>query len=429
MQTGSDGLKVSGLSAALGVAVFLVCLSSANAPAKAQSGWFDRVSRAAGEFAGRLVEPLRPERRRRASPRRRAPAPRVDAPPPGLKPALETEPGGESAAELALSAPERAGPRTGLRSPLLDQALLPVEASGTSFRPRRVSPVPPAPEAFAARPERKPPPPGETVLAPNGVATGPAPARVAPRDEPRSASVAPRRPAPVPKPEAVLRRGDARLVPSRRNAGFAPAGIVAPPPGQKPEIPPEERLRLAALPPANSMVCTGDTPIAASFKQIPPISGRGVCGATHPVKLSAFGAAAITVSPGATVNCGMTAALARWADKVVAPAARRHLGARVVSVRNMASYVCRTRNNRPGARISEHAKANALDIGAFNLSDGRSVTVAGAWRKGGAEQAFIREVHKRSCGVFKTVLGPNADSHHHNHFHLDLAKRRSTYCR
>jgi hypothetical protein len=43
--------------------------------------------------------------------------------------------------------------------------------------------------------------------------------------------------------------------------------------------------------------------------------------------------------------------------------------------------------------------------------------------------AFLRGVHKAACAAFATVLGPEANKAHKNHFHLDLAERKSaTIC-
>jgi len=45
------------------------------------------------------------------------------------------------------------------------------------------------------------------------------------------------------------------------------------------------------------------------------------------------------------------------------------------------------------------------------------------------EGAFLRRLHKGACGMFGTVLGPEANEAHRNHFHLDLApRRRSAFC-
>jgi hypothetical protein len=37
---------------------------------------------------------------------------------------------------------------------------------------------------------------------------------------------------------------------------------------------------------------------------------------------------------------------------------------------------------------------------------------------------FVRNVHDDACSIFGTVLGPEANDAHKNHFHLDMKKRR-----
>jgi hypothetical protein len=45
------------------------------------------------------------------------------------------------------------------------------------------------------------------------------------------------------------------------------------------------------------------------------------------------------------------------------------------------------------------------------------------------ENIFLRRLHRGACGTFGTVLGPDANEAHHNHFHFDLAARkRSAFC-
>lgn len=42
---------------------------------------------------------------------------------------------------------------------------------------------------------------------------------------------------------------------------------------------------------------------------------------------------------------------------------------------------------------------------------------------------FLHQIHADACGIFGTVLGPEANDAHRNHFHVDLApRRRSAYC-
>lgn len=150
------------------------------------------------------------------------------------------------------------------------------------------------------------------------------------------------------------------------------------------------------------------------------------CGVFDPVNITRV--AGIKLSTPATLTCPTARALADWLTGVADPTAREMLGERIKGVWVMGTYTCRTRNSRPGARLSEHAFGRAVDIGGFTLGSGRKVVVRTGWGKG-AEGGFLRRIRERACGRFKTVLGPGSDRHHHDHLHLDLANRKSTYCR
>lgn len=84
---------------------------------------------------------------------------------------------------------------------------------------------------------------------------------------------------------------------------------------------------------------------------------------------------------------------------------------------------------RDGAKLSEHAFANALDWSALTLADGTRIEVR-AHDAATEPRAFglISTLHARACGPFATVLGPGADADHADHFHFDLAKRRTPFC-
>ncbi|MEZ5924646.1 MAG: extensin family protein [Hyphomicrobiaceae bacterium] len=162
------------------------------------------------------------------------------------------------------------------------------------------------------------------------------------------------------------------------------------------------------------------------------LGGPSPCGAEHPFKVSAALGGRVGFKPAATLQCGMIPAIDRWMAEVVQPAAQRNFGMGVVEATVLSSYACRPRNNVHGAKLSEHGHANAIDIGAFRLADGRKVTVLSGWNGAHDEQAFLREVRRGACGIFKTVLGPGSDRNHANHFHLDLARhnRKGTaYCK
>jgi len=79
-------------------------------------------------------------------------------------------------------------------------------------------------------------------------------------------------------------------------------------------------------------------------------------------------------------------------------------------------------NNVDGAVLSAHGHANAIDVAGFVLADGRTVQVKTGWWGAFAERTFLRDVHRGSCNLFTTVLGPSYDANHRDHFHLDLAR-------
>lgn len=153
--------------------------------------------------------------------------------------------------------------------------------------------------------------------------------------------------------------------------------------------------------------------------------GRG-CGIATPVRVTEVSGVALTAP--IRVNCDTARALADWVDQTAKPAAVATMNANLASIRPVASYACRTRNNRPGGKLSEHAKGNAVDLAEFGLSDGRTVTVLNGWRGQGA--AFTKRLWKGACGPFGTVLGPNADKYHRDHFHFDVARHHGgPYCK
>jgi hypothetical protein len=171
----------------------------------------------------------------------------------------------------------------------------------------------------------------------------------------------------------------------------------------------------------------------AYIQEVREINGRGACGIDRPLKVSAFSDGQVSIGPIATLGCPMTAAIDRWMQTVVQPAAIAWFGMPIIELKQMGTYSCRTRNNIHGARLSEHAFGNALDISGFKLANGQSVTVKRDFLRGVPQaQGFLREVFAGACAQFKTVLGPGA-RYHDDHFHLDLAHHNasgtSRYCK
>ena len=178
-------------------------------------------------------------------------------------------------------------------------------------------------------------------------------------------------------------------------------------------------------------------------KESRAIEGPGTCGADYPLKVAGIaseftasigGARAFStaIKPEATLACPMVPALNAWMNDVVQPAALEWFGQPVSELRTMGSYACRTRNNQSGAKLSEHAFANAIDVGGFKFADGSTIAVKTGWKGDIRAQGFLKTVHQGACRYFKTILGPGADVFHYDHIHLDLARhgsRKSVVCR
>lgn len=145
--------------------------------------------------------------------------------------------------------------------------------------------------------------------------------------------------------------------------------------------------------------------------------------------MSAAAGGQVALKPAAILRCPMVPAVEHWIANVVRPAARRHLGRELLELKVAASYACRPRNNIRGAKLSEHGRANALDVRAFVLAGGMTVNVKQGWRQAGGPSAFLRAVHRGACSSFTTVLGPKANRFHRDHFHMDLERhgRLGTY--
>ncbi len=139
----------------------------------------------------------------------------------------------------------------------------------------------------------------------------------------------------------------------------------------------------------------------------------------------------VSLNTKAKMNCGVANEAAHWLETVAQPASASVFGEKIVAIEVPSAFACRPRNNVNGAKLSEHGMGNALDISSFTLQSGRKVSVLHDWNGDGDSRQFLRQIRAEACGPFKTVLGPGSDSHHRDHFHLDLQRHRSggTYCK
>ncbi len=125
------------------------------------------------------------------------------------------------------------------------------------------------------------------------------------------------------------------------------------------------------------------------------------------------------------VRCELANKFAAWTEYAVRRAARQYLGSELVRIETMGSYSC-----RPVAgsnRLSEHGRANAIDVSGFVLADGRRITLTKYWNNGRQEKKFLRAIHQSACRRFGTVLSPDFNADHHDHFHFDMSG--NGYCR
>jgi len=150
----------------------------------------------------------------------------------------------------------------------------------------------------------------------------------------------------------------------------------------------------------------------------------GQCGYDDAVRLTAGGALSIGYRPADLgTSCPVAAGLALWEWHVVQPAALRHFGTRVAAIEHFGSYSCRRIYGRSEGAWSEHSSANAVDIAAFRLADGRRISVVGDWEGKGARALFLRDVRDGACRLFATTLSPDYNEAHRDHLHLDQAQR------
>lgn len=136
----------------------------------------------------------------------------------------------------------------------------------------------------------------------------------------------------------------------------------------------------------------------------------------------------VALSQKSVMDCRTAGALKSWLEDAAKPALAKK-GGGLERIHVAAHYACRTRNNQKGAKLSEHAKGRAIDVSAFKLRDGTQVDVLTGWNATRFAEA-MRRMHKGACGTFGTVLGPEANRFHRDHFHFDTARYRSgSYCK
>jgi hypothetical protein len=152
-----------------------------------------------------------------------------------------------------------------------------------------------------------------------------------------------------------------------------------------------------------------------AFQPLPDRETGPGCGFADAVRIERTG---VRVGPSFTLSCRAALSLALWERHALQPAAQAHLGTPVARLEHFGSYACRNVRGS-GGRRSRHATADAVDVAAFTLADGRRVSVARDWDDDGARGRFLHEAFAGACRFFDGVLGPAYNDAHRDHFHLD----------
>ena len=119
------------------------------------------------------------------------------------------------------------------------------------------------------------------------------------------------------------------------------------------------------------------------------------------------------------LTCNIALALYAFEKEMVQPLALQHFNQKVTKITHLGTYSCRpVRGSSPGL-LSEHAFANAIDIGAFQLADGTTISVQHHWNNSGKKSEFLHDIAEQACQYFHQVLTPNFNDLHRDHFHFD----------
>jgi len=235
--------------------------------------------------------------------------------------------------------------------------------------------------------------------------------------KPSHADKGPALPAKIPLPQP-------RPAEAPEDADKAPADEAAPATKDRPAREEVAKPAPPAAPPQSACRAALTEEIAVA-PSIPPIRGPGACGGEDLVRLEAIvlpDKHKVPLTPPATLRCTMATAIADWVRTDLLAIADK-LGSEPAALDNYDSYECRGFNRIPGAHLSEHGRANALDVRAIKLANGRAITLTDR----DVPRELREEVLHSVCARFMTVLGPDSDWYHEEHIHLDLSERKNNY--
>ena len=186
------------------------------------------------------------------------------------------------------------------------------------------------------------------------------------------------------------------------------------------QMPPPQTDRVLDTPALRMCLSKLDLGVAR-YRLLPDRDFGNGCSAKSAVQLLDIGT---PVSNLGAMTCPLASSFAQWVQSDLQIPAMGEFGSPVVKVETFGTYACRNVNNAAEGRLSEHAFANAVDVSAFVLKDGRRIPVLGGWRGDPANGRFLRAVRDAACRRFRTVLSPDYNALHENHLHLDMGGSR-----
>lgn len=197
-----------------------------------------------------------------------------------------------------------------------------------------------------------------------------------------------------------------------------------PPPPRRPTGSPPVTLNLPTS--RETQQCYADlSREAVRYSPLPDRDYGGGCTVIGAVQLIDIG---VPVTGLKAMRCGLAEEFIGWTRNAVAPAAYQILGSRLVKIETFGTYACRNTIGTATERLSGHALANAVDVSAFILEDGRRVSIENDWRSDDPEKRrFFEVIHTSACKRFGTVLSPDYNWAHHNHLHLE--DDHKSFCR
>ncbi|MDO9521815.1 MAG: extensin family protein [Pseudohongiella sp.] len=144
------------------------------------------------------------------------------------------------------------------------------------------------------------------------------------------------------------------------------------------------------------------------------------CPLTNVVRVRSTG---VEFNSSFTLTCPLLVRWLMFEQQKLQPLALQNFGSRLSSIEHYGTFACRNVYSREQGRRSQHATASAFDVATFRFESGAIADVLTHWDNVDHpnSSAFLRDVHSSACNYFGTVLGPDYNAPHANHFHLDTS--------